>query len=255
MAGIVDILTTLGQAMPEQRPNLGSYQSSPVQSRPLSEYGSGHSPFTQQPQIDLQKVIAGLFSPQYSYEKPANFTQTGQVKQDPSAFIKSDPEWNTALTELKKNYPRLSDTELYDVIFKESSYNPQAINKTSGASGLFQFMPDTAKSLGYTTAQIRAMTPSEQLKVYGEYMAQNKFNENTMPLALLQAAPSKLSNWDKMTGDSVIYKKGSKAWKSNPGWRSDKNGDITVESLMRFYGKAWKPPAKSTNKFVVYPFG
>jgi hypothetical protein len=41
---------------------------------------------------------------------------------------------------------------LYKLINFESAWNPLAKNKLSGARGLIQFMPQTAKDLGYTSA-------------------------------------------------------------------------------------------------------
>jgi hypothetical protein len=52
---------------------------------------------------------------------------------------------------------------LYDVIQIESGWNPSAVNARSGASGLFQFMPSTAKVLGTSVEQIRKDSVSRQL--------------------------------------------------------------------------------------------
>ena len=48
-------------------------------------------------------------------------------------------------------------------IFKqESGVNPQARNATSGATGLIQFMPDTARRLGTTTDDLYKMDGVQQ---------------------------------------------------------------------------------------------
>lgn len=52
---------------------------------------------------------------------------------------------------------------LLAVMYVESRINPYAINKYSGATGLIQFMPATAKSLGTTTAELLNMTAVDQL--------------------------------------------------------------------------------------------
>lgn len=52
---------------------------------------------------------------------------------------------------------------LANAIQSESRWNPAARNPYSGASGLIQFMPKTAAGMGVTTAQLRAMTVSQQL--------------------------------------------------------------------------------------------
>lgn len=52
---------------------------------------------------------------------------------------------------------------LLAVMYIESRINPYAVNKYSGATGLIQFMPATAKSLGTTTAELLNMTAVDQL--------------------------------------------------------------------------------------------
>lgn len=63
---------------------------------------------------------------------------------------------------------------LMGVMYKESRLNPGAVNGSTGASGLIQFMPDTAAALGTSTAALRKMTGSGQLlyieKYYRPYM-------------------------------------------------------------------------------------
>lgn len=57
------------------------------------------------------------------------------------------------------------------VIFQhESGNNPQAINPKTGAAGLIQFMPSTARSLGTSTAAILAMDYDKQLDLVYKYL-------------------------------------------------------------------------------------
>lgn len=58
---------------------------------------------------------------------------------------------------------------LANVIQWESRWNPAAHNRGSGASGLLQFMPATAKRLGTTTAALRGMTAAEQMRFIAAY--------------------------------------------------------------------------------------
>lgn len=48
--------------------------------------------------------------------------------------------------------------------------NHRIVNKISGATGLIQFMPSTAKQLGITTEQLRNMTNVEQLDYVHKYL-------------------------------------------------------------------------------------
>ena len=49
------------------------------------------------------------------------------------------------------------------VMWFESKLNPQAVNPISGATGLIQFMPSTARGLGTTTDVLRHMKNVKQL--------------------------------------------------------------------------------------------
>lgn len=56
------------------------------------------------------------------------------------------------------------------VMFFESGLNPQAVNSQTGASGLIQFMPQTARNMGTTVEDIRAMDALEQLDYVYQYL-------------------------------------------------------------------------------------
>lgn len=53
------------------------------------------------------------------------------------------------------------------LIESESNFNPNAINKESGAAGIAQFMPETAKQFG-----IDPMKPSQALPAAAQYLSQ-----------------------------------------------------------------------------------
>lgn len=56
------------------------------------------------------------------------------------------------------------------VINNECGFNPKAVNPISGASGLIQFMPNTAIALGTTVEAIRKMSAIEQLVFVEKYL-------------------------------------------------------------------------------------
>jgi hypothetical protein len=78
---------------------------------------------------------------------------------------------NEFINELENVSKRLgiSPNWLLAVMYKESRLNPQAVNKTGGATGLIQFMPNTAKGLGTSTAELYNMSNVEQLKYVEKY--------------------------------------------------------------------------------------
>ncbi len=60
---------------------------------------------------------------------------------------------------------------LMAVMHFESRLNPGAVNPYSGATGLIQFMPQTAKSLGTTTEALKTMGFAGQLPYVERYYA------------------------------------------------------------------------------------
>lgn len=61
------------------------------------------------------------------------------------------------------------------------TFSPSKLNMAgSGAVGLIQFMPSTARSLGTSTAALAAMTPEEQLKWVFKYFAPREGKLHTL---------------------------------------------------------------------------
>jgi hypothetical protein len=76
-------------------------------------------------------------------------------------------------------YPKLKEVStllgvdpfwLWVVIQHESGWNPRAVNPSTGASGLIQFMPSTAKSLGASPATILLSGVNSQLDLVYKYL-------------------------------------------------------------------------------------
>ena len=65
---------------------------------------------------------------------------------------------------------RIEANWLMFVMWFESKLNPQAINPISGATGLIQFMPSTARSLGTTTDVLKRMNNVQQLDYVLAYL-------------------------------------------------------------------------------------
>lgn len=143
----------------------------------------------------------------------------------------SDEDFKSALQEFKTKYPGVTEHELYQIIKKESSFNPAAINPSSNAAGLFQFIPTVAKELGYTTEQIASMSAGDQLRLYGKYLERWDFDPQKASLGLMQAAPA----YRNASPDTVVYAVGSPEWEANKPWREAGDGPVTVRSINRFY--------------------
>lgn len=61
-------------------------------------------------------------------------------------------------------------TELMFLMDVESNVNPQAVNPNTKATGLIQFMPATALSLGTTINALKQMTATQQLAFIEKYL-------------------------------------------------------------------------------------
>ncbi len=82
----------------------------------------------------------------------------------------------TFLTKTKQIAKRIncSYKDLLALMNSESGLNEKAVNSSSGATGLIQFMPATAKELGTSTEELRKMTALEQLSYVEKYLVKNK---------------------------------------------------------------------------------
>lgn len=143
--------------------------------------------------------------------------------------LTSDPDFMSVLSSMKEQYPGLTDREIFLVIKGESSFNPTATND-SGARGLFQIMPESAKDAGVDYENMLSLKPADQLREYKKYLDFWGY-DGSYSLGVLQGAPA-YRNADKGT---VVYEVGSPAWEQNKGWRSSGDGPVTVGSMDAYY--------------------
>lgn len=109
------------------------------------------------------------------------------------------------------------------------TWSPSVHNPGSAAVGLIQFMPDTAKGLGTSSAALEQMSFAEQLPWVAKYFA--------------RVGPSRLARlvdyyaavfWPAAIGsadDFVIAKAGTAVYDANKGLDRDNNGEITTADL------------------------
>ena len=128
-------------------------------------------------------------------------------------------------------------SDLLGLMASESGLNPQARNK-SGATGLIQFMPDTARGLGTSTSALYNMNRVEQMK-YVEKFLVSTVPKNATPGHLYTAVF--LPAFAKKSADYVVAKRGgfTDSWGNHPaawythnaGLDMNKDGSITIAEL------------------------
>lgn len=100
----------------------------------------------------------------------------------------------------------------------------------SGATGLIQFMPTTARDLGTTTDNLAKMTPVEQLKYVEKYFkpyAKKIKSLSDMYMAIL------LPKYIGAADDIYLFNEGTIAYRQNSGLDVNKDGHVTKGEATR----------------------
>ncbi len=124
---------------------------------------------------------------------------------------------------------------LMAVMYSESKFNASVENhKGSGATGLIQFMPETARDFGISAEELRNMGHKNQLNIVYEYLnrVKNKYGEynSLTDLYLAILYPKALS------GDYcfTLYAEPSAMYSQNSGLDRDKDGRVTVKDIDKY---------------------
>lgn len=130
----------------------------------------------------------------------------------------------------------VNPSDMLALMRSESSLNPQAVNASTGATGLIQFMPRTARSLGTTTEELRGMTAAQQMQYVEKY-----FDSVRLPSG---ASAGRLYAYVFLPGRAnreVLTTRGEAYYDANIGLDMDRDGNITIADLdvrMARYGGA-----------------
>ncbi|MDR0941660.1 MAG: transglycosylase SLT domain-containing protein [Bacteroidales bacterium] len=154
----------------------------------------------------FRKKIAAMIFDTYIVENKEEFLKKANSI---SAQLGIQPDW------------------LMAVMAFESEIDHRKVNRTSGATGLIQFMPSTAESLGTTTDALKAMTNVQQLDYVYKYLAPYKGKmKKFTDVYLTVFYPAAVGKADTY----VIGAAGGKISKQNPALR-DSAGNVTVASV------------------------
>jgi len=133
---------------------------------------------------------------------------------------------------------RIDPNWLMMVFWKESKMNPSAVNSTTQATGLIQFMPATAISLGTTVSALKTMSNVEQLKyVYKYYYPYRNYITKAEDLYLITFYPNAdkkhagtLSKPDEWQFPNSVYE-------ANKGVDQNKDGILTIGDIRQWFWK------------------
>jgi hypothetical protein len=111
------------------------------------------------------------------------------------------------------------------------TFSPSIKNMAgSGATGLIQFMPTTARGLGTSTADLAAMTAEEQLDYVRRYFKPYSLKIGSlsdMYMAIL------LPKYVGRSDDAILFTRGTIAYRQNAGLDSNSDGTITKGEASR----------------------
>lgn len=123
---------------------------------------------------------------------------------------------------------------LSTVMYAESRMKPGAVNSSSGATGLIQFLPSTASKLGTSTAALKSMDAVKQLdyvkKYFQPYAAKIKSIYDAYLAVFYPAALGKSDTY-------VLFSKGSTAYANNAALDTNKDGKVTKKDVKQWFSK------------------
>lgn len=122
----------------------------------------------------------------------------------------------------------IEDQWLYNIFYLECRHNHLAVNLYTGATGLIQFMPNTAHRLGTSTLELLTMNKSEQLDYVWKYLKKFEPENGYSTMQDLYLAVF----YPKAIG-KTSYQFTHKVWKYNKGIDKKGNNDgiLTIEDI------------------------
>jgi tape measure domain-containing protein len=149
-----------------------------------------------------------------------------------------------AVEEMSKRL-NIDPNKAMNVMAFESRLNPAAKNPKSSASGLIQFMDETATAFKTTTDKLRSMGAIEQLKYVEEYFAQfRRLMDSQASLYTAVLAGRPINNPDQVLFRNAPGRAG-RNYRANAPLDADKSGGITVaEATAKVVEQGFVRPAR-----------
>jgi hypothetical protein len=167
-------------------------------------------------------------APEVDPTPPGSYTDDAELGaySNTIAILQDDTEFMTQLASMTEKYPGLTEREIFLVAAKESS-----VGTNMGSAGnMFQILGTPAQEAGIDLKKLnKSGNMTDHLKALEKYLDRWDY-DGSAPLGLLVAAPG----YRDAAPDTVVYEKGSKQLKKNPGW-AGADGNATVASITEFY--------------------
>ena len=139
--------------------------------------------------------------------------------------VTNDTEFMGGVRGLSQKYG-VSEGDILRLMNAESGIDP-SIQNSIGATGLIQFTPQTAANLGTSPKALAGMSRSEQLPFVDQYLGGTKLSGVENP-TFNDLYASVL--WPAAVGkpdDTVLFSKGSEAYRGNAPLDLNQDGDVT----------------------------
>lgn len=159
--------------------------------------------------------------------------QRGNAMEDDFTLpsqVEDDGEFLGKLSDVAEKLGTTDENLLAIIAFETgNTFDPAQKNFAGGsATGLIQFMPTTAKSLGTTTEELASMSRTEQLDFVDKYLSQwkRKLDKTDKSIADLYMAvlwPRAIDKGD----DYILWRKGTRAYEDNKGLDIGDKGYVT----------------------------
>jgi hypothetical protein len=143
-------------------------------------------------------------------------------------YIKTNREPFIAKVQQLSNLLGIQPEWMLAVMFLESRINEKAVNPVSGATGLIQFMPNTARGLGTTTDALKNMSNIQQLDyVYSYFKPYAGRMKNLIDVYFAVFFPIAMNKPDDWVLETKTLSAALIA-RQNPAYDLNKDGKITV---------------------------
>ena len=143
-----------------------------------------------------------------------------------------DPDFNAKVEKVAQALG-VKSSDLIAIMKQESGVDPTAVNKSSGATGLIQFMPTTASRLGTSTTALAQMSATEQLDYVYKYFKMTGVGDGQLGDLYMAVFMPKYVGYDDATvlGASGAPGFSGKVYAQNRGLDRNRDGTITVADV------------------------